>query len=178
MRSPPESSETLCKLLAGRLGDDLDAAFQGIVLVDEQEIGAPAAEKLGKHHLKIFANLGEGVGEKLLRGPIDFQDYGMELGLGIDQIGVLLLEENLTLFELVVFLNGVEIDRTHRLDALRQISHDFLDLFPAKQFGGVIDQARSSPQWKVPAETPGMRDPRSPPPEHRELFSCYVPVTR
>ena len=101
----------------------------------------------------------------------------MELGLGIDEIGVLLLEEDLALFKFVVFLNRIKIDRAHRFDALRQIGDDLLDAF----------QSKASPcssgcpcvfGWRFAGEAPGAFRPRSPPPEHRELFSCCVPVKK
>ena len=54
------------QLLAGRAGDDVDAALQHVVLVREDQVGFAAAEDLGEHDAEVVADLVEGLGEHLL----------------------------------------------------------------------------------------------------------------
>ena len=128
------------ELLAGRLGDDLDAALERVALVHEDEVGLTAREELGEHLLEVHADLLEGLREEFLGGLVDAGDRFEELGLAVDEVGVLLLEELVTLLEFVEFLNGVEVDGAHGIDPLGQFGHDQFDPLP-RDLGG--NRARS-----------------------------------
>jgi hypothetical protein len=41
------------RLLAGRLGEDLEAGFQRIVVLDQLQLGGAAAEQLGEQPLEV-----------------------------------------------------------------------------------------------------------------------------
>ena len=69
------------ELLAGRLGDDLDAALERVGVVHEHEVRPSAAEKLGEHDLEVLADFFEGFGEEGLRGVVDLRDDFEEFGL-------------------------------------------------------------------------------------------------
>ena len=55
------------QLFAGRTGDDIDAAFQHIAFVHQNQVRFAAAENLGEHGAEIVANLLEGLREHLAR---------------------------------------------------------------------------------------------------------------
>ena len=46
------------------------------------------------------------------------------------EVGVLLFEEGVALLELVVFLDGVEVHRAHRVDALVEFADHGVDAVP------------------------------------------------
>ncbi len=62
------------QLLARWLGDDVDPAIERIVFVEQHQIRAPAAEKLGEHFPEIDPHLGESFGEELFGRLIDSRD--------------------------------------------------------------------------------------------------------
>ena len=53
-------------LLAGGAGDDVDAGFEDVLLVDEGEAGGAAAEEAGEEGLEVGVDLLEGVGEDII----------------------------------------------------------------------------------------------------------------
>ena len=124
MRSPPESSETLWSCLPGRLRDDVDAALERIVFIEQHEVGFAAAEELGEHLAEVDPDLLEGLREKLLGRLIDLRDDVEQFAARVRQVGVLRFEEGVTLLEFVVFLDGVEIHRAHRVELARQLGDD------------------------------------------------------
>jgi hypothetical protein len=65
--SPPESSCTLWR----RLRDDLDAAFERVVLVEQRQAGAAAAEERAEGVLEVPVDGGKGFGEALARRLVD-----------------------------------------------------------------------------------------------------------
>ncbi len=75
-----------------------------------------AAEKLGEHLLEIDLHLLEGLGEELLRGPVDLLDRLEDLVLGGEKVGLLAGEELVALLQLVVFGDGLQVDRPDRLE--------------------------------------------------------------
>ena len=57
------------------------------------------------------------------------------------EVGVLLLEEGVALLEFVVLLDGVEVHRAHRIDALIEFADDGVDAIPIDG-EGVFDGRR------------------------------------
>jgi hypothetical protein len=107
-------------LFARRTRNDVNAAFQNIVLVHEHEIGFAAAKNFREHRAKILPNLFERLGEHLPCLDVDAADDLKQLGLGLNQIVVLLAQELITLFGFLVFLDGDQIDRPHFIQSLLQ----------------------------------------------------------
>ena len=118
------------QLLAGRLGDNVDAGLERVILIHEDEIRLTSAEELGEHDLEVIPDLVEGIGKEFLRGAIDLADHLQQLGLRVDEVGILLLEEDLALFEFLVFLNGLDIDGAHGVEALCEFLDDLFDARP------------------------------------------------
>ena len=118
------------ELFAGRLGDDLDPALKRITFVHEKEVGLTTAEELGEHLLEVQTDLLEGLGEELPGGLVDARNRLQKFLLGVHQVGVLLFEESVALLEFVVFLDGVEVHRAHRVDPLGEFGNDGLDPLP------------------------------------------------
>src|SRR4030095_15545175 len=52
-------------------GDDVDAAFERIVLVEQRQPGAPSSEEGAEGALEIFLNRRKGLGEARFAGFID-----------------------------------------------------------------------------------------------------------
>ena len=125
------------ELLAGRLGDDLDARLERVAVVHEHEVRAPSAEELGEHLLEIHADFFERLCEQLFGRAVDFGDDLEQLRLRVHEVGVLLFEEDVALFELVELLDGIDIDRPHGFDPLGQLGDDFLDAVPRDPFAFV-----------------------------------------
>src|SRR6185436_4951671 len=81
--------------LARRLGDDLDAALERIVFVEERQSGAAAAEQRAEHVLEIVIDRREGLDEARARGLVDALDRLARLGDGVDQVLPLRREEQM-----------------------------------------------------------------------------------
>ena len=118
------------QLFAGRFRDDVDAAIERIVFVEQDEVGAAAAKKLGEHFAKVDPHLGERFGKELFGRLIDPGDHVEQFAARIRQVGHLCFEESVALFEFVVFLDGVEVDRSHRVE----LAGHLLDDFPKPRF--------------------------------------------
>ncbi len=113
------------ELFARRLDGDFDAGFEGVVGVDEVEVGlAFFAEELLEHLAEVDADLGEGFGEQALGLGVDALDDFQQLGLGVDEVVVLVLEEIVAFFELVEFFDGVEVDGAHGVEAALDVGYD------------------------------------------------------
>ena len=110
-------------MFAGRTRDDVDAAFQHVAFVHEQQVRLPAAEHLDEQRPEIFTDLSESIGKHLLRLRVDAVDHLQQLLLGLNEVVILAAEELVALFGLLVFVNGDEIDRPHFIDALPQGGH-------------------------------------------------------
>ena len=54
--SPPDSKRDAASFLAGRLGDDFDAAFQHVVGFVDDDVSLAAAEQSAEQLLKMAAN--------------------------------------------------------------------------------------------------------------------------
>ena len=80
----------VCNCLPGRAGHDVDAAFQHVVLVHQNQVGFAAAEDLGEHGAEVVADLLEGLREHLARLGVDAVDDFEQLRLGLDEVVVLL----------------------------------------------------------------------------------------
>ncbi len=106
------------ELLAGGLGDDVDAALERIALVDQDEGRLAAAEELAEDLLEVRLHLLEGLGEHLLGRLVDFLDREKELFLAAAEVGVLGLEEGEALLQFLEFGDRLQIDRTHPVEPL------------------------------------------------------------
>jgi hypothetical protein len=126
-RSPPE-----------RRVMDLDAGFERVGLVDESEVSlAFLAEEFLEHVAEVEAHLGEGFGKAALGFLVDALDHGEQLGLGVDEIIVLVAEEIVALLEFIVFLDGIDVDGAHGLDLALEVVDEGLDMGPAWLAGDV-----------------------------------------
>ena len=119
------------EFFAGRFGDDFDAGLEGIIGVDEFEIGfALFAKEFFEVVLEVLADLGEGLGEHGFGGLVDLGDDVEEFFLGADEVVVLGVEEVVALFELFEFLDGVEVDGADGFEFLAEFADDFDDEVP------------------------------------------------
>ena len=109
--SPPESSWTLCSRLPGGCGDDLDAALERIVLVEQRQAGAAAAEQRAERLLEVAVDGGERLGEALPRGLVDALDRLAGLRDRVDEVLALRGQEGVARLELVELLDGHHVDR-------------------------------------------------------------------
>ena len=73
------------QLFAGRARDDVDAAFQHIAFIHENQVGFSAAENLGEHRAEVVADLLEGFREHFLRLRVDAVDHFEQLRLWLEQ---------------------------------------------------------------------------------------------
>ena len=136
VRSPPLKQRDALQLFARRLGDDLDSAVERIVFIHQRQVGASAAEEFGKHFRKVDPHLGKGFGKQFLGRRIDLRDHVEQFAARIGEIVVLGFEEFVSLFQLVVFLYGFEIDRTHVVELAGEIGDQVLQVFFGKITSG------------------------------------------
>jgi hypothetical protein len=69
---------------------------------------------LGEHLLKVHLDLLERLREERACGAVDFGDRLQDLVLGREHVGLLAGEERVTLLQLVVLGNRLEIHRSER----------------------------------------------------------------
>src|SRR5439155_23292814 len=74
------------KPLAGRLRDDLDAALERIVLVEQRQPRAPAAEQRAEGLLEVAVDRRERLGEALARRLVDALDRFGRLRDRVDEV--------------------------------------------------------------------------------------------
>ena len=115
-RSPPLKQRDALQLFPGRFGGDLDAAVERIVLVQQRQVRAPAAEQLGKHFAEIRSHLIKRFGKQFPGSEIDSRDHVEQLVSRIGEIGILPFEKFVTLFQLVVLVDSIQINRAHVIE--------------------------------------------------------------
>ena len=114
--------------LAGRLGDDVDAALQQIGLVEQDEPRPAAAEQGGEGLLKMGVDGVERLAEPLARRPVDPGD-GVDGGVDrLHQILPLRGQEVVALVEVVELLDGHHVHGPEALDLLPQARRGLLDV--------------------------------------------------
>src|SRR5204863_9985295 len=91
--------------LAGRLGDDLDAALERIGLVEQRQAGAAAAEQRAEGLLEIAIDGRERLGEPLARRFVDALDRFAGLRDRVDEVLPLRAQEGMAGLELVELLD-------------------------------------------------------------------------
>ena len=74
-------------LLAGRLDEDVDAGFQNVVGVGQDEFGLAAAEQAGEDGLEGRADGVERFQKDAARAVVDLLDGGQQFGAGLFQVG-------------------------------------------------------------------------------------------
>ena len=121
-------------MFPGRLGRDFDPALQRILFVHQTEVGFAATEQLFEGVAEVVADLDESLGKERGRRRIDFLDDLEQLLLRIGQVGELLVEEGLTVEQVVEFLDGIDIHRSHRIQFVAQFRDESLDFAPV-EFG-------------------------------------------
>src|SRR5205085_4982140 len=102
--------------LARRLRDDLDPALERIVLVEQREAGAAAAEQRAERLLEVGVDRRERLAEALARRLVDAPDRFARLRDRLDQILALRRQEAVARLELVVLLDRHHVHRAATLD--------------------------------------------------------------
>ena len=131
----------LWSCLPGGARDDVDAAFERVFLVGEQEIGASAAEKLGVHLLKVDAHALEGFGKQRAGRRVDLADDFEQVLLRGDEVGVLRFEELVSFFEGVVLRDGIDVDRADGVELFAQAGGEGFDARPVRRRARCFDEA-------------------------------------
>ena len=117
-------------------GDDLDAAFERVVFVDEDEVGLAAlAEEFLEGAAEVVADLDEGFDEAFFGFVVDALDDAEEFGFGVGEVVVFALEEVVAFFEFLEFLDGVEVDWAHAVEALFEVGDGGFDEVPVNVGG-------------------------------------------
>jgi hypothetical protein len=88
--------------------------------------------------VEVEAHLGEGFREAALGFFVDALDYSEKLGLGVDEVIVLVAEEIVALLEFVVVLDGIDIDGAHGLDLALEVVDEGLNVGPVWLTGDVL----------------------------------------
>src|SRR5262249_3546383 len=114
------------QLFPRRLGDDLDATVERIVLIQQRQIRAPAAAQLGKHFTEIHPNLLKRVGKQFSCSGINARDDVKQLASRIREIRVLRFEKFVTLLKFVVLVDSIQIYRTHIVELCSKIGDQLL----------------------------------------------------
>ncbi len=119
------------QLFAGRFGDDFDAGFERVLLVEQGEVGlAFFAEELFEHLAEVDFDLREGLGEEAFGLGVDAVDDFEQLGFRGNEVVVLVLEEVVAFLEFLELFDGVEVDGAHGVEAALDVVDDGLDEVP------------------------------------------------
>jgi hypothetical protein len=108
--SPPERSWTFCSRLPGRLRDDVDPALELVVLVEQHEAGAPAAEERRERPLEVRVDGDERLAEALLRRLLDLLDRVAGRGDRIHEVLALARQERVARLEIVELVDRHHVD--------------------------------------------------------------------
>ena len=106
------------QFFARRPGDNLDAAAQHVLLIDQYEVGLAPLEHLGEQRAKVVSNLLKGGLEHLRGLGVDLLNHLEQLLLGLDEIVVLRGKKFVTLLGFLVLLDSDEVHRPHAGDAI------------------------------------------------------------
>ena len=102
--------------LARRAGDDLDAALEEVLLVEQPHLRLAAAEELDEGRGEMPVDLGERLREAGHGGLVDLPDRAAQALHRARHVRPLRAQEALALLLLGVLLGGEDVDRTHRLE--------------------------------------------------------------
>ena len=111
------------QLFARRFCADLNSAVERIILIEQGQVCAPAAEELAKHFAEVHTHLCERLSEQLPRGRIDLRNHVEQFAARICEIVILPFEEFVAFLELVVLMDGIEIDRAHVVELATKIGN-------------------------------------------------------
>ena len=106
------------QFFARRPGDDLDAAAQHVLLIDQYEVGLAPLEHLGEQRAKVVPNLLEGGPEHIRGLGVDLLDHLEQLLFGFDEVVMLCGQKLVPLLGFLVLLDGDEVHRPHAVDAI------------------------------------------------------------
>src|SRR5207253_10085329 len=101
------------QLFAGRLGSDFDPAVERVVLIQQRQVRAPAAEKFCEHFAEVDSYLGKGFAKQLSGGVVDLRNHIEQFATRIGEIVVLCFEKFVSLFQLIVLMNSIKVYRAH-----------------------------------------------------------------
>src|SRR6185369_2171097 len=99
------------QLFARRTGHDVDATFEHVTFVHQNEVGFAPAENLHEHQTEVVADAVEGLGEHLLGLRVNAADDLHQLDLRLGQVLALRGQELMALFGFFVFLDRDQVDR-------------------------------------------------------------------
>ena len=123
--------------LPGRLGLDLDAAAQDVVLVLQLQAGGAAAEEVGKGGLEALVDEFELLRENHCHLAGDLLDNARQLLLGLFHVVALVGQVGVAAVDTVELLNGADIDSTQRIDLPLQLADAAAGLGDALQFNAL-----------------------------------------
>ena len=114
--------------LARRLGDDLDAALEGIVRLEELDLGVAALEERGEEVSEVLVDLLQGLEELVLALLVDLADGLDGRGDGVAEVLALLGQEveALLLFDELLF--GHQVDGLEAVERLARFLELLLDV--------------------------------------------------
>ena len=89
--SPPDEQVHVLQLLARRLGDDLDARLEDVLVAGQRQVRAAALEHLREHRLEHLVDGVEGLAEALAAGAVDARDRAAQALDRELEVGLLLV---------------------------------------------------------------------------------------
>ena len=125
------------RFLAGRPGDDLDAAVENIHAFFQHDVGLAAAEQIAEKLLKMPADRVQRFGEQPPAVGVDLVDDLFQRRLGVGQIVVLVGKRFVAGFQLFEFFQGLEVDVAEVVDLPPQIVDLLLHFLALVLFFGV-----------------------------------------
>lgn len=108
------------RLLARRLGDDVEAGIERIIGIDQGQFGLAATKKLGKQFLELFVHPIKGFQELHPAFAVERRDGTAQLGDRFGDIVALQGQRVAALGNLLGLLFGRQIDRAQALTRLAQ----------------------------------------------------------
>ena len=105
----------------------------GIVLVEQRDAGAAAAEQRREGLLEVGVDGGERVAEARVRGLVDALDGFVGLRDRVDQVLALRGQEGVALIELGELLDGHHVDRAELVDLRAQLGDGFFGGHPTRR---------------------------------------------
>ena len=129
------------RLLAGRLGDDLEARFQRVVALDQLQLGLAAAEQFGEQPLEVIVH-GLERGQQALAGfLVEALDACAQLLDRFDEVVAFGGEAGVLGLDLAQFFLGAQVDGTEPVAVAAELfeigfdGRDFRQLGFGRHFG-------------------------------------------
>src|SRR6266566_3139279 len=111
------------------LGADFDSAVERIVFIEQGQVRASAAEELQEYFTKVDPYLSKGFAKQLPRSRVDLRNHVEQFATRISEVAILRFEKFVSLFQLVVFMNSIQVYGAHVVELRPKICDKLFDMW-------------------------------------------------